>query len=106
MIKTRVWVPVVTTIVCPYYIDTGMFRGVRTRFPWLLPILEPDDVAPPAVAQLLLQRLALRLQALQTGLDPALLGRWRYEADASLAFTARDRSAIYGGFHIYEKRAA
>ena len=34
-------------------------------------------------------------------LDPALLGRWRYEADASLAFTARDRSAIYGGFHLY-----
>ncbi|WP_298826215.1 SDR family oxidoreductase [uncultured Piscinibacter sp.] len=36
---------VVTTIVCPYYIDTGMFRGARTRFAWLLPILAPDDVA-------------------------------------------------------------
>jgi short-subunit dehydrogenase len=34
-----------TTIVCPYYIDTGMFAGVRTRFPWLLPILEEDQVA-------------------------------------------------------------
>lgn len=31
-----------TTVVCPYYIDTGMFAGVSTRFPWLLPILDPD----------------------------------------------------------------
>lgn len=36
---------VVTTVVCPYYIDTGMFAGVRTRIPLLLPILDPDDVA-------------------------------------------------------------
>lgn len=33
---------VMTTVVCPYYIDTGMFAGVSTRFPWLLPILDPD----------------------------------------------------------------
>ncbi len=31
---------VCTTIICPYYISTGMFDGVRTRFPWLLPILD------------------------------------------------------------------
>ncbi len=31
-----------TTVVCPYYINTGMFKGVKTRFPFLLPILEPD----------------------------------------------------------------
>ena len=30
-----------------------------------------------------------------------VLANWRYEADASRAFTARDRSAIYGGFHLY-----
>lgn len=35
---------VVTTLVCPFYIDTGMFDGVKTRFSWLLPILRPDDV--------------------------------------------------------------
>lgn len=34
-----------TTVVCPYYINTGMFDGVRTRFPWLLPILEAEDAA-------------------------------------------------------------
>ncbi len=32
---------------------------------------------------------------------PALLDQWYYEAEASRAFTARDRSAIYGGFHLY-----
>lgn len=31
-----------TTVVCPYYIDTGMFAGVSTRFPFLLPILKPE----------------------------------------------------------------
>jgi all-trans-retinol dehydrogenase (NAD+) len=34
-----------TTVVCPYYIDTGMFEGVKTRFPAVLPILEPRKVA-------------------------------------------------------------
>jgi all-trans-retinol dehydrogenase (NAD+) len=34
-----------TMIVCPYYIDTGMFAGVKTRVPWLLPILKEDVVA-------------------------------------------------------------
>jgi len=32
------------TTVCPFYIDTGMFEGVKTRFPRLLPILRQDDV--------------------------------------------------------------
>jgi len=30
--------------VCPYYINTGMFNGVKTRFPLLLPILEQEYV--------------------------------------------------------------
>lgn len=34
-----------TLVVCPYYIDTGMFAGVRTRVPALLPILRPEPVA-------------------------------------------------------------
>lgn len=31
--------------VCPYYIDTGMFDGVRTKYRRLLPILEPEYAA-------------------------------------------------------------
>lgn len=37
-------------------------------------------------------------------LAPALLNRWRYEADLSRDWTKRDRSAIYGGFHLYVLR--
>jgi all-trans-retinol dehydrogenase (NAD+) len=35
---------VMTTVVCPFYISTGMFTGVRTRFPAILPILDPEKV--------------------------------------------------------------
>jgi all-trans-retinol dehydrogenase (NAD+) len=34
-----------TTVVCPFFVRTGMFEGVKTRFPRLLPILEPSYVA-------------------------------------------------------------
>ncbi|MDR1799236.1 MAG: SDR family oxidoreductase [Bifidobacteriaceae bacterium] len=34
-----------TMAVCPFYIDTGMFAGVKTKVPWLLPILKPQEVA-------------------------------------------------------------
>lgn len=34
-----------TTIVCPYFVDTGMFAGVKTRFPFLLPVLSETYVA-------------------------------------------------------------
>lgn len=34
--------PVKTTVVCPFYINTGMFDGARTRLPWLLPIVSTE----------------------------------------------------------------
>ena len=37
------------TLVCPFFVNTGMFAGVRTRFPRLLPILEPEAVAEAAL---------------------------------------------------------
>jgi S-adenosylmethionine-diacylglycerol 3-amino-3-carboxypropyl transferase len=33
--------------------------------------------------------------------DDGILGQWRYEAEQSRDLTRRDRSAIYGGFHLY-----
>ncbi|XP_007231130.3 epidermal retinol dehydrogenase 2 [Astyanax mexicanus] len=33
-----------TTIVCPFFINTGMFEGANTKFPRLMPILEPEYV--------------------------------------------------------------
>ena len=50
---------VLTTIVCPYYIDTGMFAGVKTRFPLLLPILKEDRVAAKIVRAVQLNRRRL-----------------------------------------------
>ena len=33
--------------------------------------------------------------------DDTILARWDYRAEASREFSARDRSSIYGGFHLY-----
>ncbi len=33
--------------------------------------------------------------------DDDILGRWTYETDTSRRLTSQDRSAIYGGFHLY-----
>jgi S-adenosylmethionine-diacylglycerol 3-amino-3-carboxypropyl transferase len=46
-------------------------------------------------------RTAAEPSLLPGRVDPALLARWRYEAASSRALTERDRSAIYGGFHLY-----
>jgi all-trans-retinol dehydrogenase (NAD+) len=39
-----------TTCVCPFFINTGMFAGVRTKFPFLLPILEEKYAAQRIVS--------------------------------------------------------
>jgi S-adenosylmethionine-diacylglycerol 3-amino-3-carboxypropyl transferase len=39
-------------------------------------------------------------------LPAALLAGWTYLEDESRAFHARDRSSIYGGFHVYARRKA
>ena len=38
-----------TTVVCPFFINTGMFEGAKTRFPWLLPILDEKTVSKKIV---------------------------------------------------------
>ncbi|NXF73232.1 RDHE2 dehydrogenase, partial [Sclerurus mexicanus] len=38
-----------TTIVCPYTINTGMFDGVKNKWPRLLPMLDPEYVAEKIV---------------------------------------------------------
>ncbi|NWS36298.1 RDHE2 dehydrogenase, partial [Polioptila caerulea] len=39
-----------TTIVCPYMINTGMFDGVKSRWPRMLPLLDPEYVAEKIVS--------------------------------------------------------
>jgi all-trans-retinol dehydrogenase (NAD+) len=34
-----------TTVVCPFFIDTGMFAGVRSKFPAILPIIKEGYAA-------------------------------------------------------------
>lgn len=46
-------------------------------------------------------RTAAEADLLPGKVSPELLNRWRYDWAASKRFTARDRSAIYGGFHLY-----
>ena len=46
-------------------------------------------------------RTAAEPSLLPGRLAPALLERWHYETELSQALTRRDRSAIYGGFHLY-----
>jgi all-trans-retinol dehydrogenase (NAD+) len=48
-----------TTVVCPFFIDTGMFQGVKTRFPLLLPILKSEYAARRIVAAVLKNRQLL-----------------------------------------------
>jgi S-adenosylmethionine-diacylglycerol 3-amino-3-carboxypropyl transferase len=46
-------------------------------------------------------RTAAKPSLLPGRVAPAILNRWEYREEESLAFTACDRSAIYGGFHLY-----
>ncbi len=57
-----------TSVVCPFFIDTGMFDGVRTRFPLLLPILKPEYVAKRVV------------RAIERGSRRVILPRFVYSA--------------------------
>ena len=51
-------------------------------------------------------RTAAEDSILNAKLAPALLDQWHYQAERSRTLNNEDRSAIYGGFHIYEKRPA
>lgn len=57
-----------TTLVCPCMVDTGMFHGARTRFPFLLPVLSPEYV------------VAKILWAAQCGEDVLYIPRFLYLA--------------------------
>lgn len=73
-----------TTIVCPFFTDTGLFAGVKTKFPWLLPILRQEEVADRTIAAIERDRqrvimpwfayVALPLKVLPPRAFDALLG--------------------------------
>lgn len=53
-----------TTVVCPYYINTGMFEGVKTRYKLILPILNDDFVAQKIVRAIKKDREVLNMPPL------------------------------------------
>lgn len=50
-------------------------------------------------------RTAAEKSVLDGRLSPALFDQWHYLEDRSQELNKLDRSAIYGGFHIYERKA-
>ena len=50
-----------TTLICPYFVKTEMFEGVKTRFNFILPVLTPDFVARKTVTAIAKQTPYLRL---------------------------------------------
>jgi all-trans-retinol dehydrogenase (NAD+) len=62
-----------TTVVCPFYIDTGMFEGVKTRFPRLLPILKPDYVVHKIVKAVQSNKARLLMPRMIHVISPARL---------------------------------
>ncbi len=50
-----------TTIVEPFYVDTGMMEGVKSRFPRLLPILKQEEVADRVVRAVLRDEQEIRM---------------------------------------------
>ncbi len=48
-----------TTVICPYFIDTGLFDGVKTRFSFLLPILKERTVVKKIIAAIKKEKSSL-----------------------------------------------
>ena len=44
---------ITVTCICPYHMDTGMFKGYKVKFPRLLPALKPSVVAKRTVQALI-----------------------------------------------------
>ena len=60
-----------TTIVEPFYVDTGMFEGVKTRFRRILPILKQDEVTDRILKAIQKNRQELKMPFI-VNLVPAL----------------------------------
>ncbi|KAM7319870.1 epidermal retinol dehydrogenase 2 [Alexandromys fortis] len=48
-----------STIVCPYFIKTGMFEGCETKYPFLLPLLDQEYVARKVFTAILEEQVYL-----------------------------------------------
>ena len=79
-----------TLTVCPYYIDTGMFEGVSTKFPLLLPILKEQAVADRIV------------EAVAKGRERLIMPPFAAVAGFVAALPPKIADPIYGIFGLNE----
>ena len=79
-----------TLTVCPYYIDTGMFEGVTTKFPLLLPILKERAVADRIV------------EAVAKGRERLIMPPFAAVAGFVAALPPKIADPIYGIFGLNE----
>jgi len=82
-------------------------------------LLDSQDWMPPAVIEALWEQIARvgpagsrvifrtagAASPIESALPGSLLSRFQYDAELSKRLHEKDRSAIYGGFHVYEKTA-
>ena len=101
-IKKNKW-NIQTTVVCPYYMTTDMFRGVKTRFPLLLPILDANEVAEKVVQ-------AIRKDKARVILPPVVYAVWPLRLlpvalfDAAANFLGLNKSMDTFRGHEYSPR--
>ncbi|KFI89257.1 short-chain dehydrogenase [Bifidobacterium pullorum subsp. saeculare DSM 6531 = LMG 14934] len=79
-----------TLTVCPYYIDTGMFEGVTTKFPLLLPILKEQAVTDRIV------------EAVAKGRERLIMPPFAAVAGFVAALPPKIADPIYGIFGLNE----
>ncbi|OZG62227.1 SDR family oxidoreductase [Bifidobacterium lemurum] len=79
-----------TLTVCPYYIDTGMFDGVTTKFPLLLPILKEQAVSDRIV------------EAVAKGRERLIMPPFAAVAGVVAALPPKIADPIYGFFGLNE----
>eukprot|EP00126_Sphaerothecum_destruens_P002269 Sdes_comp15704_c0_seq1m4738 len=75
-----------TTCVCPYYINTGMFDGIKTKFPLLMPVLEPDYVVEKI------------MEAIQTDQEVLVMPRLNYSVPLARFFLPTKAFDLLGQF--------
>ncbi len=57
----RLGYPIRTTLVCPFFVGTEMFSGVKSRFTFLLPVLRPEYVVERTIKAIYRRRARLVL---------------------------------------------
>ena len=78
-----------------------MHTGTAAANGVLQAIRRNHGLTPGSLLEPVIFRTAAAPSLLPGRLGNTLLNRWRYQADTSASLSAADRSAIYGGFHLY-----